>query len=98
MHSYRYYACKSEKSLALARIQGNVNSSTVAKRTRGLCRSCGGAVRRDVLVATDMDLLSEKASYHATWSAYRRAKKGFAKREDGGAKKAKIKEREMVRP
>ena len=52
-------------------------------------RSCGGAVRQDVLVSADMDSSSEGESGHAAWLANRKAKKKeeLVKRRDGETKK-----------
>ena len=45
-----------EKSLALASAQGNLGTPDVAQQMRRLFGSRGGAVRRDISAATDLDL------------------------------------------
>ena len=44
-----------EKSPMLASVQGDLGTSTVARRMRQLFGLRDGAVRQDVLAATDMD-------------------------------------------
>ena len=51
---------KSEKLLASARIQGNMDFPDAATQMRRLSGPCGGAAHQDVLVAADVDVSSEK--------------------------------------
>ena len=69
-----------EKSLVLAGVQGKAGIRAVARRMRRFFGPHGGAVRQDVLVATDVDFESNDDDY-AAWAAYRQAGK---RKEEGG--------------
>ena len=82
---------RSKKPTGLARVQGYVGISAVARQMRGLIGLCGGVTRQDVSAAADADANSNGDDDFAAWVAYRKAKKKGARGrvEEGEQKKVK---------
>ena len=67
---------RSEKSQVLASAQRYLD-----RQMRRLFGPCGGAARQDVLVALDVDVISDGADDFAAWFAHRKAKSKAKKRK-----------------
>ena len=65
---------KNEKTMALASLGNTLAFPLVSARMRRLFGPCGYASRQDVMVAQDMDTVSEEEDFEA-WVAYRKAKR-----------------------
>ena len=74
---------QSEKSLVLASAQGNLGVPAVARQMRRLFGPRGGAVRQDVLAATDADV-SSNGDDVAARATHREAEQQERKVKDGG--------------
>ena len=79
-------ACEAERSLVLARLQGNLRTSAVARRLHRLFDTRGGAFRQDVLAATDVAASSGSDDFAASVANQKAEKQEGGQDGDGGAK------------
>ena len=79
-------ACEAERSLVLARLQGNLRTSAVARRLHRLFDTRGGAFRQDVLAATDVAASSGNDDFAASVANQKAEKQEGGQDGDGGAK------------
>ncbi len=63
---------KNEKTMVLASLGNTLASHQVSAQMRRLFGPCGYASRQDVLVAQDMDTVSDEEDFE-TWLAHRKA-------------------------
>ena len=79
---------RSDKSLVLASVHVNVGLPAVAKQTRRLFGSRGGAARQDALVTANIDVSSAEKTDFEALASHRLAKKQGG---DGDARKSDTK-------